>query len=129
MTEPMTPEELAEIKEIDAARTPGRWIEAKYSWAILRKESSQPLFSVTTANERAANSLFVALASVAIPALVTEVERLTFELDATHKFSSGLREEIDTLHTAFEEHSQQIRDQQETINFLRKKLHELGVSA
>ena len=61
--------------------------------------------------------------------LIANVERLEFELDATHKFANGLREEIDTLHTAFEEHRQEIRDQQETINFLRKKLHELGVSA
>jgi len=87
-----------------------------------------------------ANIVFISNARDDVPqlakhclALVAEVERLTFELDATHKFANGLREEIDVLHeadeTMTEAHNNDIQTQREMISALRKKLHELGVSA
>lgn len=85
MTEPMTPEKLAEIKEREAKTTPGPWEFGKayvYRFHVPNEPRNGNGFRVGSCvdEQDLIDTVFVAFARQDIPLLLAEVERLQAEL-------------------------------------------------
>jgi len=65
--------------------------------------------------------------------LIANVEWVEYELGSAHRYANTLQEAIDMLRsenkTMTEANNHEVQAQREMIAMLRKKLHELGVSA
>jgi hypothetical protein len=86
MTEPMTQQELEEIRAAEQAATPGPWFVGRYSIDTgTSRFIAYPASDDSLAWNYDEDKEFVEMARTAVPRLLAEVERLTAERDAQAK--------------------------------------------